>query len=245
MATYREQGIVLRSWKLGETDRILNILSQGRGKIRAVAKGVRRPGSRFGGRLEPYSHVDLQLYEGRNLDVINQAELLASHARVREDYARSACAATMAELVDAVAQEGERDNRLFLLLRAGLQALDAAPPDPAIFVDAYLLRLASVVGFHVFTDACASCRSPGPHAFLSVVRGGSLCADCAPAGTKAVDARVLATVRLLAGEQWAALPAAARDVDAWRTAASYARAFVEHHLDRRMRSYALIPRAAG
>lgn len=242
MANYREQGIVLRTWKLGETDRILNLLTQGRGKVRAVAKGVRRPGSRFGGRLEAYSHVDLQLYEGRNLDIINQADLIAPHARVREDFALSACAATMAELVDLVAQEGERDNALFLLLRAGLQALDAQPPYPAIFADAFMLRLAGVVGFHVFTDACASCRAPGPHAFLSVVRGGVLCADCAPAGTKAVDDRSMALVRLLAGNEWAALPDAAGDLAARATAASFTRAFVEHHLDRQLRSYALIPR---
>ncbi|MFA9432806.1 DNA repair protein RecO [Egicoccus sp. AB-alg2] len=245
MATYREQGIVLRTYKLGETDRILHVCTQGRGKVRAVAKGVRRPGSRFGGRLEPYSHVDLQLYEGRNLDIVNQAELIAPHARVREDFALSACAGTMTELTDAVAQEGERDNALFLLLRAGLQALDAAPPDPAVFVDAFLLRLASIVGFHAFTDACAVCRTPGEHAFLSVKAGGTLCATCAPTGTRAVDREVVHAVRLLgAPGEWSALPSIVRDhPDAQRTAASYVRAFVEHHLDRRLRSYDLVPRA--
>ena len=245
MATYREQGIVLRTYKLGETDRILHLCTQGRGKVRAVAKGVRRPGSRFGGRLEPYGHVDLQLYEGRNLDVVNQAELIAPNARVRADYVLSVCAATMAEVTDAVAQEGERDNALFLLLRAGLQALDAAPPDPAVFVDAFLLRVASIVGFHAFTDACAVCRTPGQHVFLSVKAGGTLCADCAPTGTRAVDREVVEVVRVLASPgEWSALPALVRDRPAaQRTAASYTRAFVEHHLDRRLRSYELVPRA--
>ena len=243
MATYREQGIVLRTYKLGETDRILHLMTQGRGKVRAVAKGVRRPGSRFGGRLEPYSHVDLQLYEGRNLDVVNQAELIAPHAKVRDDFARSACAATMAELVDVVAQEGERDNPLFLLLRAGLQALDAEPPHPAVFVDAFLLRLASVVGFHAYVDACAVCRRPGPHAFLSVKAGGLLCADCAPPGTRAVDPATLELVRLFGRPgAWSALSTVSGESAAERTAAAYVRAFVEHHLDRRLRSYELIPR---
>jgi DNA repair protein RecO (recombination protein O) len=244
MAVYREQGIVLRTYKLGETDRILHLLTQGRGKVRAVAKGVRRPGSRFGGRLEPYSHVDLQLHEGRNLDVVSQAELLASHAVVREDFARSAAAAVLVELTDLVAQEGERDNALFLQLRAGLQALAAAPPDPSVFVDAFLLRVASIVGFHCFTDACAVCRRPGPHAFLSVTAGGTLCVDCAPTGTRAVDTEVVALIALLARPgEWAALPGAAqRDPDAWRTAASYARAFTEHHTGRQLRSYPSVPR---
>jgi DNA repair protein RecO (recombination protein O) len=242
VATYREQGIVLRTYKLGETDRILHLLTQGRGKVRAVAKGVRRPGSRFGGRLEPFSHVDLQLYEGRNLDVVNQADLIAPHAAIREDFERSACAAPMVELVDLVAQEGERDNRLFLVLRAGLQALDACPPYPAVFTDAVLLRVASAVGFHVFTEACASCRRAGLHPFLSVVRGGMLCPDCAPPGTRAVDEATIELVRLLASDEWAALPRAAEDVEARAVAASFVRAFVEHHLDRRLRSADLVPR---
>jgi DNA repair protein RecO (recombination protein O) len=244
MGTYREQGVVLRTYKLGETDRILHLLTQGRGKVRAVAKGVRRPGSRFGGRLEPFSHVDLQLYEGRNLDVVNQADLIAAHASVREDFARSAAGSVMVELTDVVAQEGERDNALFLLLRAGLQALDAGPEEPAVFVDAFLLRLASIVGFHAFTDACAVCRRPGQHAFLSVKAGGTLCSDCAPPGTRAVDPQVVEAVRVLAAAgEWAALPTLARErPDAHRTAASYTRAFVEHHLDRRLRSYDAVPR---
>ena len=244
MATYRDQGIVLRTYKLGETDRILHLLTQGRGKVRAVAKGVRRPGSRFGGRLESYSHVDLQLYEGRNLDTISQAELIAPHARIRADHATSAAAAVMAEVVDHVAQEGERDHGVFLLLRAGLQTLDLGPDDPAIFVDAFLLRLAAAVGFRVDTGACAVCRAPGDHVFLSVKAGGVLCPDCAPAGTRAVDREVVAAVGLLARSgEWAALPTLARDQPAARaTAASYARAFAEHHLDRRLRAYPAVPR---
>jgi DNA repair protein RecO (recombination protein O) len=244
MATYREQGIVLRTYKLGETDRIVHLFTQGRGLVRAVAKGIRRPGSRFGGRLEPYSHVDLQLYEGRNLDVVNQVELIASYAAVRADHTTSACAAVMVELTDAVLQEGERDNALFLQLRAGLQALEAGAEDPTVFVDAFLLRAASILGFHAFTDACAVCRAAGPHAFLSVRAGGTLCPDCAPPGTRAVPAGVVEAVRLLATPgEWATLPALARERgDDRRTAASFARSFVEHHLDRRLRSYDAAPR---
>ena len=242
MAIYRDQGIVTRSYKLGETDRIVHVLSQGRGLIRAVAKGVRRPGSRFGGRLESFSHVDLQLYEGRNLDLISQAELIEPFAAVRADYALSACASTMAEAADRVVQEGERNLPVFLLLRAGLQALQAQPPYPAIFVDAYLLRLAGVSGFHVFTEACAVCRSPGPHAYLSVPLGGMVCREHAPTGSKAYDAATVRLVQLLASNDWVGLPAAAQQESARRTAAGFVRLFVEHHLDRRLRSYPLVPR---
>src|SRR6201989_3108334 len=84
---YRDQGVVLRTIKLGETDRIVTILTQGHGKVRAVAKGVRKTTSRFGARLEPTSHVALQCYRGRELDVVTQVETLEAHRALREEYA--------------------------------------------------------------------------------------------------------------------------------------------------------------
>lgn len=242
MATYRDQGLVLRTWKLGETDRILSLLTSGRGKVRAVAKGVRRPGSRFGGRLEPYSLVDLQLYEGRSLDGINQAELVAPHAAVRADWERSAAAAVMAEVVDAVAQEGQREPRLFLLLRSALDALDAQPPDPSVFLDAFLLRAAASQGFPVRITTCVGCGSAGPHRYLSVVRGGALCVDDAPPGTKAVEPAVVELLGLLASDRWTELGRIDAATPGRDVAASYVRAFVEHHLDRRLRGYDMVPR---
>lgn len=244
MGSYRDRGVVLRTHRLGETDRIVHLLTVGRGKVRAVAKGVRRPGSRFGGRLEPYGYVEMQLYEGRNLDIVTQAELIEPHAAVRSDYVRSAAAAVMVELADQVVQEGDAVPEVLDLLLAGLGSLEAAPPDPSVFVDAYLLRLAGLVGFPAAAESCARCGAAGPHVFLSVRAGGVLCADCAPAGTRAVAPEVIAVlVRLAAVGEWASLPALAReDPAAHRTAGSYARAFVEHHLDRRLRSYDHVPR---
>jgi len=245
--SYREQGIVLRTHKLGETDRIVTLLSQGRGKVRAVAKGVRRPGSRIGGRLEPYAHVELELHEGRTLDIVRQVETVETHAAVRADDRLSAAASVMVELVDLVSSEGQRDIALFLQLRAGLGALAATPEDPGVFVDAFLLRAASIAGFPVFLTACARCRAPGPHAHLSVVGGGTLCPTCAGEGTRQVDGQVLEVVRTLCDvASWQALPALARDApQASTTAASYARAFVEHHLERRLRSYDALERHQG
>lgn len=244
MGSYRDRGVVLRTHRLGETDRIVHLLTLGRGKVRAVAKGIRRPGSRIGGRLEPYGYVELQLYEGRNLDIVTQVELIDPHAHVRADYVRSAAAAVMVELADQVVQEGDAAPEVLELLLAGLGSLEAAPPDPSVFVDAYLLRLAGLVGFPATADRCARCGVPGAHAFLSVRAGGVLCADCAPAGTRAVAPEVIATLAQLAAMgEWASLPGLAREHPAARrTAASYTRAFVEHHLDRRLRSYDHVPR---
>jgi DNA repair protein RecO (recombination protein O) len=195
VALYREQGIVLRTYKLGEADRILNILTQGQGKVRAVAKGVRKPGSRFGGRLEPYSHVDLQLYEGRNLDIVTQAELITPFAEVRADFALASCASVMAEAADVLAQERERSNSLFLLLLDGLRALAAGPPNPAAVLDAFLLRLASVAGYHPHLDACAGCGVPGAHSTFHIAAGGVVCALCAPSGSHALEGAVVAVLR--------------------------------------------------
>ncbi len=243
MANYREQGIVLRTYKLGETDRILHLLTQGRGKVRAVAKGIRRPGSKFGGRLEPFTHVEVEMYQGRNLDIVQQVETITTFTRVREDFTLSACASTMAELVDGTAQEGQRDNAMFLLLRAGLQALDAQPPYPAIFLDAFLLRMAGVLGAAPFTETCAVCRAPGPHVNMSIVAGGMLCPLHALPSTQSLAPETIAMIALLNRRgDWTSLPAAADDEASRVRAASFVRAWVEHHLDRHLRSWEHVPR---
>ena len=102
---YRDEGVVLRTYQLGEADRIVVLLTAGHGKVRAVAKGVRKTKSRFGGRLEPTSHVSLLLYEGRELDIISQAETIDHFRPIREDLDRLTDAMALLEAVDQVAQE--------------------------------------------------------------------------------------------------------------------------------------------
>src|SRR6266581_8125069 len=105
MPLYKEQGIVLRSVKLGEADKIVTILTQGSGKVRAVAKGIRRTNSKFGARLEPLTHVSLMLYAGRNLDTVTQAEIISPFRAIRGGFDLFAAAETMVEAVDKVAEE--------------------------------------------------------------------------------------------------------------------------------------------
>ena len=104
---YRDQGVVLRSIKLGEADRIVSLMSQGHGKVRAVAKGIRKTGSKFGARLEPTSHVAFQCYRGRELDIVTQVETLDANRALREHYGRLTHAVSMLEAVDQVALEKE------------------------------------------------------------------------------------------------------------------------------------------
>jgi DNA repair protein RecO (recombination protein O) len=241
MGLYREQGIVLRTYKLGETDRILSVLTQGRGKVRAVAKGVRRPGSRFGGRLEPFSHVDLQLYEGRNLDIVTQAELLTSFAAVRADYVLSACGSAMVEAADRVVQEDERALRPFLLLLEGLRTLALGPATPASVLDGYLFRLASLAGYHPYLDACAGCGRPGRHPVFAIAAGGTVCPDCAPPDAHPLDAEVLDLLHRFAGDLRALGdgPAPSR---ARRAAGAVVASFLTYHLGRPLVSWELVPR---
>lgn len=238
MALYKEQGIVLRTMRLGEADRIVTLLTQGSGKVRAVAKGVRKTKSRFGGRLEPFTHVDLLLYRGRELDIVTQVEIITSHRAIREDYARFAAGEVVLEAADRVAQERERSVRLFMLALGALRALAGGDGDPAVIADGFLLRLASLAGFRPSLSACAACGRPGPHARFSISQGGLVCEKCRTGGAVRVGE---GTVPYLAGLlQEGPLPGAPRE--GRREGSGLVRAYVEYHFDRPLRAWAHVPR---
>src|SRR5450830_710214 len=120
MPTYPMRALVLRKTKLGETDTILTLLSADGGMVRAVAKGLRKPGGRFGARLEPYAVCDLLLHTERSLEVVTEAQTVASHSGLREDLDRSAAAAVVADLLDKTAVEGQGEPLLFALATTAL-----------------------------------------------------------------------------------------------------------------------------
>src|SRR5207247_3886572 len=179
MPLYKEQGLVIRSAKLGEADKIVTILTQGSGKVRGVAKGIRRTSSKFGARLEPLTHVSLLMYQGRSLDTVTQAEIITQVRRIRGNFDLIAAAETMLEAVDKVAEDHERNVRLFMLLLTGLRALEEGPKDPAAVAESFLLKLLSLSGFHPALSGCAVCGAPGPLEWFSASQGGALCRDCA------------------------------------------------------------------
>src|SRR6188768_3787697 len=117
MPLYRDEAIVLRTHKLGEADRIITMLTRTRGRVRAVAKGVRRTKSRFGSRLEPGMVIDVQCYEGRNLDTVTQVETLAPYGdAIARDYAAYTCATSMLETALQLTEEHEPQTQQYLLL---------------------------------------------------------------------------------------------------------------------------------
>ena len=141
MQLYRDDGIVLRTQKLGEADRIITILGRTSGRIRAVAKGVRRTKSRFGARLEPFTHVDLMLHTGRSLDIITQAEVIRPYGEpLAGDYPRYTAGVAMLETAERFTPvEKEPALRQLLLLIGGLRALGDAEHAPGLVLDAFLL----------------------------------------------------------------------------------------------------------
>ena len=245
MPPYKEQGVVLRSHKLGEADKIVTIMTQGSGKVRAVAKGIRKTTSRFGARLEPFTHVSLMLYRGRGqLDTITQAEIIAPHMAIRADLGLFAAGETMLEAVDKVAEEHEKNVRLVLLLLSGLRALDARPADPPAVAESFMLKLLSLSGFHPSLTACAVCGATDPQLF-SADLGGAVCASCAEGGVAPVSRAALAYLSMLAtvdlGEVGEVI---APDPRLRKESRGLLYGFAEYHLERRMKSLPMLTRTA-
>jgi DNA repair protein RecO (recombination protein O) len=240
MGLYRDEGVVLRTIRLGEADRIVTLVTRGHGKVRAVAKGVRKTRSRFGGRLEPVSHVALLLYEGRELDVITQAEALDHFRAVREDLDRFARATSLLEAVDQVAQEREPDPRLYQMLVGALRSLAAA--DSPLLVPAFFWKLLALEGSQPVVDRCVGCGAEPPAVDLvafDIGEGGALCRGCRRG--RPVSPGALAMVRRILGGQLAQVlqePAGTvtAEVDHLATRS------LEQHLERRLRSVGVLDR---
>jgi DNA repair protein RecO (recombination protein O) len=235
MGLRHDQGIVLRSYPFGEADRVVVLLSPNHGKLRAVAKGVRKTTSRFGGRLEPFTHVDLVLYEGRSLDTITQVSVIDAFPHLRGDLERVLAAGTMVEVADAVTEEGEGAVRAFLLLQRGLRALEAGPRHPDL-VTAFLLKVADVVGVAPALVECAGCGTREGVTRFSFAAGGALCERCRVPGAVALRPGLTVYLADLAAADLAALRPA--DPSFSGEAMGVARRFLEYHLDRRLASLA-------
>lgn len=232
MTLYREEAVVLRTHKLGEADRIVVLMSGGRGKVRAVAKGVRKTKSRFGGRLEPPAHVNLLLYQGRDLDVVSQAESVESHRPIREDLDRMTDALALVEAVDQVAQEGEPNPALFRMLTGALRTLCEAPQRPPLLVGAFYWKLLALEGVAPVLDGCARCGAAVPETF-DPLEGGVLCRE--HRSGKPVEAETITVVRSILGGGLAAalrLPASALT----SSVSALATESLEAHLERRLRT---------
>jgi DNA repair protein RecO (recombination protein O) len=182
MAVYKSKGIVLRSIRYGEADRILDLYTQDAGLVSTIAKGIRRTKSRFGARLEPLSCVDFVAYHGRTLDTVTQAEVLRSFRGIREKLARFEAAAGMVGSVRALSGGDEADRRVFNLLFNGLVALEERDSGFGAVEAAFGLKVSILAGYAPQLDACLSCSlNPGEITeplYFAPNLGGLLCSDC-------------------------------------------------------------------
>ena len=243
MPLYKEQGVVLRSQKLGEADKIVTVMTQGSGRVRAVAKGIRKTTSRFGARLEPFTHVSLMVYRGRgSLDTVSQAEIVSPFRSLRNDLDRFAAGETMLEAVDKVAEEHERNVRLFMLLLTGLRALDAGPKDAAAVTESFLLKMLSLSGFHPSLTACAVCGLRAPSRFASG-QGGAVCSEHADLDSGPVSTEALEHLAMLGGTGMLEAGETTVDPRVRREARGLLFGFAEFHLERRMRSLPILARS--
>jgi DNA repair protein RecO (recombination protein O) len=243
MGLYRDDAIVLRTQKLGEADRIVTLLTRSHGRVRAVAKGVRRTKSRFGARLEPFSHVDVQLHQGRSLDVVTQIESIQHYgADLVGDYSRWTTGQAILETAERLSPEEHQPQvQQYLLLVGALRALAAGDHSAELVLDAFLLRSLSVAGWAPSFDDCTRCGQDGPHPHFHVPSGGALCARCKVPGSVSPSAEALALLAALLSGDWETADAS---IDRHRREASgIVAAHLQWHLERGLRSLPLVQRA--
>ena len=237
---YRDVGVVLRTYKLGEADRIVVLLTAENGKVRAVAKGVRKTGSKFGARLEPMSHVRLLLYRGRELDIVSQAESVEPLAPLLASLDTASMGLAVLEATDQLALEREPNPALYRMLVGVLRTI-ADRPGPLV-VAAFFWKLLAAEGLRPELDVCVRCGEGEPEVALvafDLGDGGVLCRSCRSGS--AISPAALTLLRgILGGALNIALSApespATHEVGVLATRA------MEHHLERRLRAIAMFER---
>ncbi len=236
MSLYRDQAVVLRSWKLGEADRIISLHTHDNGKVRAVAKGIRRTKSKFGARLEPLSHVSIQLYRGRgDLDTVTQVETISRFGSLRDDPQLFARAEALLEAVEGVAQDREPDPALHVMLVKALATLEKC--ESGLVVAAFFLKLLAHEGLQPQLDGCYRCGSVEALVAFDLDEGGVLCRQCRrgrPVSEEALDLMR----RILSGGLGSVL--AEESTPATAELQALSTALLEHHLERRLRSIAVL-----
>ncbi len=238
MSLYRDHGIVLRTHKLGEADRIVSFMTRDNGKVRAVAKGVRKTKSKFGARLEPPSHVALQLYAGRgDLDIVNQAESVDHFRAIRDDLDRLAAAVPMLEAADQLAQEREVNPRLYQMLLGALRTL--AADNAPLVVAGFFWKVLALEGFAPHVDGCVACGRTDDLVAFDVDEGGVLCSTCRRGVP--ISPEALGLLRDILGGRLTAALAAERSPATVELDRLAVRA-MEHHLERRLRSPSVLDR---
>ena len=240
MPVYSDEAVVLRTRKLAEADRIITLLTREHGVVRAVAKGVRRTSSKFGARLEPFTHVDLQLYEGRNLDTITQAVTRSPYgASIGADYERYTAASVMLETAERlVVEERQPALQQYLLLVGALRAMAAGEHRPGDILASFLLRSLAIAGYAPSFEGCARCGVIEGATFFHPGAGGVLCGECRLPGSARPAAETISLLSALLTGDWTIVDVA--DDRNRREARGLVTAYLNWHLERGLRSLPIV-----
>ncbi len=234
---YRDTGVVLRTYKLRESDRIVVIHTAENGKVRAVAKGVRKTKSKFGARLEPMSHVRLLLYRGRELDIVSQAEAVESLSPMLSSLDRASQGLAAVEAVDQLSLEREPNPQLYRMLVGVLRTI-ATSPSP-LNVAAFYWKLLASEGMRPELDRCLRCGESGlgvQFVAFDLNEGGVLCRSCRSG--QSISPGAIEVMREILGGQL--VYALARDESPiTHEVASLATRALEFHIERRLRAVAM------
>lgn len=237
--TFRSEAIVLRRVDFGEADRMLTLYSREFGKIRALAKGARKPQARKAGHVELFMRSNFMFAEGKNIDIVTQAELVEPYAALRDDLVRTTYAAYAAELIDGLTAEADRDLAKYDLLAKALGWL-AEAPDVMLAARYYELRLLSLAGFQPQLFHCVSCREPieQQDQFFSAELGGLLCPACqgADRGARPISASAVKILRHLQTNRWSYVAGLRLRGKVRRELETVMHFYLRHILERNLRS---------
>lgn len=229
--------MVLRTFRLGESDRIVVLVTEHNGKVRAVAKGISRTKSRFGARLEPFSHVNLMLYKGRDLDIVTQVETINKFTTIRTDLDRLIRASCMTEAVDLVSQEREVNPQLYKMLVGALSTLDNS--NSSLILGGFYWKLLSLDGAAPAIDFCVQCGSRSSLVKFDFSQGGILCHNCTKG--QVIDPFILELIKkILTNQLAAALNEATEDQS--RQIETLGLQALESHLERNLKSMGVLGR---
>lgn len=237
MSVYRDRAVVLRTYKFGEADRIVVLLTQHGGKVRAVAKGVRKTGSRIGARLEPLSHVEVQLWRGKELDTVRQVDLLDTQSALRSDYDRVSQGLSMAEAIDKLTPDREPVEHLYVMLSRALVSLNTR--NSPLMLGAFYWKVLAAEGVHPQYRHCVRCGGIDGLSGFDVVEGGVTCHGCR-SGISVSSAALGVLAMVLEGGLTEAL--ALEESPAVHEVNELAKSAMEHHLERRIKSLQVFDR---
>jgi len=229
----RDEAVVLRSYRSGEADRVVVFWTRDHGKVRAIAKGVRKPTSKIGGGLTPLAHAEVYLLKGRgDLHIVRQVHHVERYSTLHANYDRITAGLALVEVVDAIPLDDVADDGIFTMLTRALGTLDTPEFFPELVPPAFFFKLLAHDGSEPQVDECVNCGSDGPLVSFDAEVGGALCGNCRSGRPLSPDGLLLMR-RILGGDLAGVLrdehPAGAAEVTALAGEA------IERHFGRRLK----------